>query len=106
MTNRLVLNLAQGASAYALDDSDLRTRTGFEFPSFATGSVLGNIGGPVGVYMDENEDEAELADREEDAENAEGTAGPLTWSRIEKEQIHDTGDPIQRTGSTIEMEDV
>ena len=49
MTNRLALNLIQGASASASarEDSEFRTRTGLEPPTFAAGPYLGNIGGPV-----------------------------------------------------------
>ena len=55
MINRLVLNLIHGANAR--DDSEFRTRTGLEPPTFATGPYLGNIGGPVRTLSDDFEDE-------------------------------------------------
>ena len=57
MINRLILNLAQGADQR--ENSDFRTRTGFEAPAFAAGSFLGNIGGPVRTFPDNYGDEFE-----------------------------------------------
>lgn len=56
LINRLVLNLSHAANAN--DDSEFRTKTGLEPLSFASGPVLGNIGGPVRSFPDEDwEDE-------------------------------------------------
>ena len=59
-TNRLILNLIHGANAR--EDSEFRTRTGLEPPTFATGPYLGNIGGPVRTLPDDFDDELEQGD--------------------------------------------
>ena len=53
IVNRLILNLIQGADHR--EDSDFRTVTGLEPPTFATGSFLGNIGGPLRTLPDDDE---------------------------------------------------
>ena len=55
MVNRLALNLIQGADQR--EDSVFRTRTGMEPPAFATGSFLGNIGGPLRTVSDDEYDD-------------------------------------------------
>ena len=55
MTNRLILNLIHGANAR--EDSEFRTQTGVEPPTFAAGPYLGNIGGPVRTLPDDFDDE-------------------------------------------------
>ena len=55
MVNRLILNLVQGADNR--EDTEFRTRTGLEPPSFAAGSFLGDIGGPVRTLPDDMDDE-------------------------------------------------
>ena len=50
MVNRLILNLSQ--SVNVRENSDFRTRTGFEPPVFVEGPILGNIGGPVSTNND------------------------------------------------------
>lgn len=62
LINRLVLNLSHAANAN--DDSDFRTRTGLEPLSFASGPVLGNIGGPVRSFPDDDWDD-EVPDESE-----------------------------------------
>ena len=54
-SNRLILNLIHGANAQ--EDSEFRTRTGLEPPTFATGPYLGNIGGPVRSFLDDFDDD-------------------------------------------------
>ena len=53
--NRLVLNLSNAANTQ--EDANFRLQTGLEPPLFATGSILGNIGGPVRTSLDDFEDE-------------------------------------------------
>lgn len=48
MVNRLVLNLIRTANAN--EDSEFRTRTGLEPPTFAAGPFLGSIGGPLAFH--------------------------------------------------------
>ena len=54
------MNLIHGANAR--EDSEFRSRTGLEPPTFATGPYLGNIGGPVRTLPDEFDDELEQGD--------------------------------------------
>ena len=54
ITNRLVLNLIHNANAR--EDSEFRTRTGLEPPTFASGPFLGSIGGPVRTLPDDFDD--------------------------------------------------
>ena len=63
ITNRLVLNLIQGANAR--EESQIGTRTGLEPPVFVAGPYLGNIGGPVHTFADDYDDEvSEQSERE------------------------------------------
>ena len=71
MTNRLVLNLIHGANAR--EDSEFRTQTGLEPPTFATGPYLGNIGGPVRSLLDDFDEENGLPDA--DRRLTEGVGG-------------------------------
>ena len=51
LVNRLVLNLAHTANGH--ENSELYTKTLLDPPVFATGSFLGNIGGPVRSFLDD-----------------------------------------------------
>ena len=61
LVNRLVLNLSHAVNTR--EDSEFRTRTNLEPPTFASGPFLGNIGGPVHTFADSpyDGDEAEGA---------------------------------------------
>ena len=65
MVNRLVLSLSQAASFNAREDSEFRSRTGIGPPIFASGPILGNIGGPVHTFLDDFNDEVFEGDDEE-----------------------------------------
>ena len=54
LVNRLVLNLCHAANTD--EDSEFRSRTGLEPPNFASGPILGNIGGPVRTLSDDLDD--------------------------------------------------
>lgn len=68
--NRLVLSLCHADAANTREDSEFRTRTGLEPPTFATGPILGKIGGAVRAFPDELNDEMldgeEMPDADED----------------------------------------
>ena len=51
IVNRLVLSLIHGANER--DDSEFRTRTGIEPPTFAVGPFLGGIGGSLLTLPDD-----------------------------------------------------
>lgn len=85
MVNRLVLNLSHGANARE-EDSEFRTRTGLEPIFFASGPVLGNIGGPVRSFPDDWEDEmpdSEGYDMVDPERTGSDTAGPSNVDELE-----------------------
>ena len=57
IVNRLILNLIRGADDRAGSDFEFQTRTGLEPPAFASGSFLGNIGGPVRTFPEDFDDD-------------------------------------------------
>lgn len=82
MVNRLVLNLSDAVSAR--EDSEFRTRTGLEPPTFAAGPVLGNIGGSLRTFPDDLDDELLIFECEWVAtDEAESTTESLSTNEAE-----------------------
>ena len=73
--DRLILNLIQGADQR--EDEEFRTRTGLEPPAFATGSFLGNIGGPLRTLSNNMFDVSfEYGDAESIRSDSDTTSAP------------------------------
>ena len=69
LVNRLVLSLSDAANPQ--EDTEFRSRTGLEPPTFAAGPFLGNIGGPVRTIEDDLDDDIVL-------EGGEGVDAEMT----------------------------
>ena len=73
--DRLILNLIQGADQR--EDEEFWTRTGLEPPAFATGSFLGNIGGPLRTLSNDMDDVSfEDGEAESIRSDSDTTTGP------------------------------
>ena len=96
LVNRLVLNLNHAANAREDSDSELRTRTNLEPPTFAAGPFLGNIGGRVRSLSDEfYDDELEVEVEEgvfDDGDGLKSVRGDAAISVIERKIASSSND--------------
>ena len=79
-----MLNLSHAVNTR--EDSEFRTRTNLEPPTFASGPFLGNIGGPVHTFSDYPYDDEVDGNVTEDGNGfqaEEGTDGSAINAKIE-----------------------
>ena len=81
LVNRLILNLSHAANPS--EDSELRTRTKLVPPTYAVGTFLGNIGGPVRSLPDEFYDDEFGEDVVKDNEDVQPDRGEGVVSALE-----------------------